>query len=129
MNQRARKQECDRLIFQNAENIYNLLWKEMTKWIEEAQQRGIDVWTNGSPYERQVGFKSVIAEQRQLTLALDKERQTIAIGGPRLFFVLQLAVCSDNTVCLKHDGKEIQIGDAAIKILDPFLFPEFAPVS
>lgn len=114
------------LILQHAERIYRLLWQEMNRWIEEAQERGIKVETNGSPLERSVVLPSQLASDlpRILTISLKKELHVISVSGLQHPLELQLDVCPDNVVCLKHNGVEVNIDKAAILILDPFLFPE-----
>lgn len=121
MVQREELENRHAMILQHAERVYGLLWEEMTGSIKEAIQRGIDVHTNGTPYER-----LVVCPPRTLTLTLKKESHLISVSGLRTPIELQLDVCSDNRVCLKRDGEETDIHDAAVLLLDPFLFPEFA---
>jgi hypothetical protein len=39
---------------------------------------------------------------------------------------LDIAVCDDNVVCLNIEGKQVTVGCAAIRVLDPLLFPQLA---
>lgn len=135
MLQRAQLESAHSLILQRAESVYGALWQEMNRWITEAQQRGIDVQTNGSPYEKSIMLPvrsnppQALAGSRTLTLTLKKDEHAIMIDGLKNPLGLRLEVFADNTVGLERDGIEISIHDAAILILDPFLFPEFAKIS
>lgn len=125
--QRRQRRSRDSLIASNAEKIYNDLWREVFGLVEVAQDRGIDLIPNGSPYERTVTLPDPPnAEPRVLTISLNKAVQLISVSGLKSNFNLQFDVCSDNRVCLKHGDAEVLLDDAARQILDPFIFPEFA---
>ena len=123
MIEREKIQNRRNLILQHAERIYGLLWREMNRWIEEGQERGLKIETNGSPFDKCVIVPN--SKSRTLTLSLNKERHAISVSGLKAPLELLLNVCPDNTVCLKYEGAEIDIDKAAVLILDPFLFPEF----
>ena|ERR1700683_308792 len=127
LTQRRRRGNRDSLIASNAEKIYNELWHEVNGWIEAAQEKGIDLIPNGSPYERTITLPDPPhSEPRVLTLSLNKAAQLISVSGLKSNFQLKFDVCADNRVCLKRGESEILLHDAAQQILDPFIFPEFA---
>jgi hypothetical protein len=73
--QRRQRRSRDSLIASNAEKIYNDLWREVFGLVEVAQDRGIDLIPNGSPYERTVTLPDPPnAEPRVLTISLNKAR-------------------------------------------------------
>jgi hypothetical protein len=124
----ARRKE----IADNAHHVYSALWKEITEITEEPSAKLAGVYTNGAAYDRLVclpnpptrpGFQARSGPQLHIKLADDK--QSISVSGtdryPTITFTLD--VCQDGVVCLKFDGAEFSYPDAAIKIVDPLLFP------
>ena len=122
LEQRAASKERDRLIAASAERMFGELWLTMAGFIEEAQQRGIEIFTNGMPLERVV---TLTVPPRTLTVTLKKDQQMIAIRGVEGIYKLTFDVCPDHVVCLKLSGEPKSYSEAAQAILDPFLFPEF----
>ena len=90
MAQRRQRRSRDSLIASNAEKIYNDLWREVFGLVEVAQDRGIDLIPNGSPYERTVTLPDPPnAEPRVLTISLNKAVQLISVSGLKSNFNLQ----------------------------------------
>jgi hypothetical protein len=126
------KQIADRknLIFQEAEITFNQLWQEIFRCVKEAEQKGIKVYTNGSSLERVVSMPvqprpgQTHTSPKTLRISLPQERTTINASGPGINVTLSFDICDGNVVCLKGDGKRIELADAARKILEPFFFPQ-----
>ena len=136
--ERQKRDEHEQLIADHAETIFNDLWAEIKRSVDEAKSKQIPVYTNGATYERvvllsvigptrhaQVFGEQVSQQQsppKRLHIKLAKDNSGIIISGPpeKLYF----DVSEDNVVCLKCDKNQISIHDAARAILDPFLFPE-----
>lgn len=114
---------------ESALEIYEALWTEIVGHVQDAQARGIDASTNGAPRKRVVRLpkenKSGQYFELQVILADSKDR--IRATGARLKPVdltFHLDICPDGVVCLKLNEERVSIEDAAIAILDPFLFPQ-----
>jgi hypothetical protein len=152
LKEREKLQLRTLFISNNAERVFEDLWAEMRHWIDVAKSKKIPVSTNGSPYERIVKLNTWPDRDNPtasptvsvLTIKLVKEKEEIEIasepvldkremgggtytvsGGPRQERLL-FDLCEDNVVCLKLNGKQLSIHDAAIAILRPFLFPELS---
>lgn len=129
LSEQKKREEDSALIREHAESIYNDLWNEITGWLKEAKEKGIPVGTNGAPHRRIVWRSRETGGNRiELKINLEKEKGEISISGGGISKLL-LSVCDDGVVCLKHDGAQISIHDAAIAILDRFLFPDLPSTS
>lgn len=131
MAERKRRLECERLIADDAEGIFEKLWEEVKHWVEEAKRKGFPISINGSPYERVIkqsntAFPNSLSTPPK-TLHITLEKGIIEIIGSEASFTFLLEVGEDNVVCLKLSGKKFSIRDAAIVILDSFLFPDCSP--
>ena len=127
-NEKSRKS----LILEQAEKIFTALWSDLRSFVDEANKKGFSLSMNGSTFEREI-TRAVIpvpAGQRYspeiLQVRLSREQGIVSAQGPGVNIEFVLAVCSDGVVCLKRGGKEVLSRDAAIAILDPFLFPSIA---
>jgi len=117
------------LIKQNAPAIYQQVWDEVVQHIREAKAKGWPVDTNGEPRKRAVMLQKQNKSGDwllQVILADGKERIRVK-GDLGIDFHFELDICEDGVVCLKLDGSRIHVEDAAIAILDPFLFPQLQP--
>ena len=122
-----------RLISEHAAATFEALWEKLKEQIAEAKSRDFPIFTNGSPQIRTVGIPVSPAAGEtsrsadSFTLSLDKAEGCILASGDRgVDFRFHLDVCPDNVVCLKWQGAPISIDDAAVKLLDRFLFPDLA---
>ena len=95
------------LIERSAEQIFNDLWDEISKWIEDAKKKNVDVCTNGTPYERIVTLRGEPpypgqegAKPKTITLGLARDKAAISVKGIHNGINLVLDVCDDNVVCL-----------------------------
>jgi hypothetical protein len=113
-------------IREHAVTIYEALWNEILGHVNEAQQKGFPVSTNGEPRRRLVSLekKQKHGDCWQFELILVDAKDRIHATGDRVEVMLDLDVCEDGVVCLKLAGSMILIEDAAKRILDPFLFPQ-----
>lgn len=121
----------NQLIKASAEKFFNSLWEEIEQWLVEARDKGgFLIHTNGTPYERMI-FASISPPPSQpsrnpktLTVKLTKDKSAIVaseFGVPPVKLLLD--VCPNDLVCLKHNDKQVSMSEAAILVLDPFLFP------
>jgi hypothetical protein len=130
LKKRTELQQRQALIDEHAPKIFGDLWDRIVKHLEEAKQKGFNLFTNGSLYDRLVeiqlfpsGAHASHRESFHLTLNADKEI-VIAKGQRGVKFEFPVDVCSDGIVCIKYQGQQIQTEDASILILKQFLFPE-----
>ncbi len=124
MAERQKALEGSRLISEQAEDTFQNLWAEILVLVREAQSKGWQLDTNGSPLARTVSMVAHPRPRNELRITLQKDKQQIAISGIKSPTKLSFAVCEDGVVCLKHDGREVSLRDAARLIIEPFLFPE-----
>jgi hypothetical protein len=112
----------------HAVEIYEALWGEIAEHVKEAAQKGFQASTNGAPRKRNVSLEkeNKRGECWELQIMLVDAKDRIRAKGDRgnVDFFLDLDICPDGVVCLKLDGSRLSIEDAAIRILDPFLFPQ-----
>jgi len=59
-----------------------------------------------------------------LDVVLVDAKDRIRVAGDRGHFFFELDICPDGVVCLMFEGSPISVEDAAIRVLDPFLFPQ-----
>jgi hypothetical protein len=112
--------------------VFESLWRDVTRWIEEAKTKGHLLSTNGTPESRTVKleFKPLNAHAmllpKVLKLNVAEDRSLISAVFPDTEgdIKLLLDICDDGVICMKHEGKRIYPSDAAILILRRFIFPE-----
>lgn len=121
----------------DSERIFNDIWDAIIPFVEEAALKGINVSTNGTPFERTVSL-SVVTETltrrtaslpKVATIKLEKEKHVITVVGTQPNIELAIDICSDGVVCVKYQGRRVLIGGIAAYILDRFLFPDLAPMT
>jgi hypothetical protein len=112
-----------------ATKVYDALWEQIMEFIEEGRKKSINLLTNASPYERIVRSPVMPLSResghaaKELRLKLAKEKTSIVVSGAvRLQF--DLDVGADGVVCLKIGSEPVSIERAAVKVLDPFIFPD-----
>jgi hypothetical protein len=99
--QAARKKSV--LIEGAAENIYNQLWDELSRWVQEAADKGIAVFTNGEQLDRVIVLSPKRAgEAKRLSVRLQKDKHGIMVGGVRF----DIDLCADNVVCPQAQWRE-----------------------
>ncbi len=112
------------LIRQHAIPIYDALWRQIVQFIEEAKEKGFDLHTNGALQKRIVRLALAPKGSVEFTLSLDESKRHISASGDRVDLTFELDVFPNDIVSLKLFSRENSIEEAAISILDPFLFPE-----
>lgn len=115
----------------NAQNLYETLWKEISRCMNEAKSKGIPTFADHQPgptsYDRGVGLPGPprhgqsSSHAKMLRVILSDDKHTIEITGDSKPLTLELDLCNDEP-CLKHDGKTVSIPEAAQLILEPFFF-------
>jgi hypothetical protein len=113
----------------HALEVYEGLWDEIVEHVNEAKEKGFRVSTNGAPRKRVISLEkqNKSGQHFELQVMLIDTKDRIRVTGEHLYRIelsLDLDICPDGVVCLKLAGKRISIEDAAISILDPFLFPQ-----
>jgi len=122
--QRKALNERNQLLDEHAAEIYAAIWKEMMTFVEEAKSKGFtDLLPNGTAQNRRLILGN---PDHNRTIMLTMTDKRVIRGGSLSF---ELDICDGGIVCLKHDGEQVSERDAARLILDPFLFPEFSPVT
>lgn len=125
----------ERAIIEHETELYESLWSELKQHIESAKTKGFPrLHTNGTDLARVVTLPTddpLDNMPNTLTLALSKATHEIqAIGSFGYEYIkLQIDVCGDGFVCLKLQGKQLSLKEAAIRILWPFLYPDAGPYS
>jgi hypothetical protein len=117
--QSVKRKQDNKLILDWAESVFNALWEEITRIVEEAKSKGFQLSTNGSPDQRAVIFK-----ENRLLITLERDAGTILANGPGFNLQLSFSVDKDDVVRLKYAEKFLPLKEAAQSILDPFLFPD-----
>ena len=121
-----------RLISEQAETVYENLWREVKEISDEARTKGFTIKRNGSPYQRIMRLFRDPQDQRsqnaeELGLALAPDKKTITATTPHTQFCFTLDTCDGGIVCLTIQGVKISVRDAAIRVVDRWLFPELPP--
>jgi hypothetical protein len=106
--QRQALRERSALVREHAIPIYEALWQKIVERVDEARRESFPLVTMGSLQDRRVVLAPAGCARGS--------------HGLKLEFVLD--VCPDGVVCLKFHGERIGEDEAAIEILDAFLFPE-----
>ena len=115
----TRKKENDRAIADCAEAIFNELWDEVKQFVHEANSKGFQLTTNGSPHQRVIQCRGEV-----LRITLNRDAEVISVEAPTFNFTLSFAVGNDGVVGLKCNEKRVSLFQAARLVLDPFLFPD-----
>ena len=124
MEESRRRRERKKLIAENAEGIFNGLWKELLRWIGEAKTKGFQLETNGSAYTRVVNLSD-----RHLEIALDKDAEKITVRGSGVEVDVLIDVSPDNVTYLNYKGKSISLTEAAKEALALSSFQNLLPPS
>ena len=118
----------NRLLDEHAVSIYEAVWEEMMKVVEEAKTKGgLALFPNGGLQKRHITW-AVPSNDRTLNFTMKDKRQ-IRASGTGVDLVFELDICDGGVVCLKYGVSQVSEQEAARAILDPFLFPELAAQS
>jgi hypothetical protein len=138
LKERQFRHDRQRIISDGAEEVFKRLWVEIKKWVDEAKHSGEKVDTNGSPHERVVTMRSdsftgmsispdvysATPASKKLSVKFLPEKPSIVANAAGIDVQFDIDLDEDNVACLKHNGKTVEYLDAAITILDPFIFPD-----
>jgi hypothetical protein len=118
----------------SADMIFGQLWGEIEAIIEGISNRGMQLETNGSPRNRVLimglpPHGSERDQRRRLNLALASApgAVTITAKSDADETIFNIEVGSDDIVCLKKQGHELTIQEAARAVMEPFLFSGKSP--
>jgi hypothetical protein len=112
--------------------VFESLWRDVTRWIEEAKTKGHLLSTNGSPESRTVKLEfnppnpqaRLLPKELKIDIAQDRSVISAVFPDKEGEIIFLLDICDDGVICIKHEGKKIYPSDAAILILRRFIFPE-----
>jgi hypothetical protein len=130
--ERNRRDAHSKEIAMRGLEVFESLWRDVVRWIEEAKTKGHLLSTNGATESRTVNleFEPLNAHAmlfpKVLKIDLAKDRSVISAVFPDAEGDIEflLHICDDGVICMKHEGKRIYSTDAAILILRRFIFPE-----
>ena len=119
----------NRAVANGAMVIFDDLWREIVALVKEAKEKGLSVFTNGTPFERIVctSLNPSTEGRRELRISLCREPERISVSGLAQSIEFLIEEDDNRVVCLKWKEKPISIEKAARLILEPFLFPELQP--
>jgi hypothetical protein len=97
------------------------------------QEEGFDhkIMIEGNKMRQDLCFRWAAPDSRAFQVLLSRQLDEIYIRGS-IHFTFSLDMCKSGAICLRDEhGHEIPtVGEAARRILEPFLFPEFsAPIN
>jgi hypothetical protein len=128
IQQDREREESVRSISNDAPNLYVSLWSAIVEVVEEAKSKQIPISTNGTEIDRIVSLSvkprpdESHRSPKQIHLKLAKDNLSINVSGD-ISVIFSIDVCPDMIVCLKENGKQVSLRDAAKRVLDQFLFP------
>jgi hypothetical protein len=116
-------------IEQHATAIYESLWKEVKKDVDEMRrkaERFAGLITNGQELARSISYPPSNRFPWSVTISLFKERHQIQASGitPPKKVTFSIDVCADGFVCIKLDGDRVSPERASQVILYAFFYPE-----
>jgi hypothetical protein len=124
-----------RLIAEQQNETYESLWRELKTHFDEAKGKSFpELFINGQQFSRSIKLPvdpippAQQSSPREVIIALSKTEHAIVVSGA-VTLRLDIDVCDNGVVCLKQDGNEMQVEDAAIAILRSFLYPELYPAA
>jgi hypothetical protein len=124
-------------IYEESENIYDLLWGAVAKEVQMLHNRNqAHIFTGGTPHDRFLRHQvlpSMNAEHhatREMHITLSADKSRIMAVAPRLGdygpsnVIFDLEVLQDGVIRLMHEHEPIEIQNAAIMVVRNFLFPD-----
>jgi hypothetical protein len=130
--ERDRRDISSKEIALRGHEVFESLWANIIKWIEEAKTKGHLLSTNDTPESRTIKLdfprpnaqSILLAKEMKINIA--ENRSVIAAVFPdnEGEIIFALGICGDGVICMKHESKKIYPNDAAILILGRFIFPE-----
>lgn len=119
--QRVKRDE--RNIAAHADRIYGAVWAAVVDVVKEGPVWGIEMKANGFPLHH-----TVTAGTHVLKVDLSEDRRRIVGTRPDgKQTVLELAICPDGSVCVRHEEKMVDYAEAAQGLMDAFLFGAGGP--
>ena len=130
IEQRKKLIERNNAIANNGESLFGELWGSIKACVAEGKAIGLAIETNGTSLERIVATCTPpdMHKRKELRIKLDKYGEKVTISEPDRQIEFLIDVCDDGVICLKLDGKQVSIHEAARLILDPFLFPDLQAI-
>jgi hypothetical protein len=142
IKEQQRADERDQKIRTDAPKLYEWLWKEILKWVKEAEGH-FALRTDADGYRRTIshfgksapmtsppsigGPKELVA---RVSVELPDDMRAIIVNGLKKPLSFRIGVRRDNGLCLtRNGGKEILPPKAALLIVDSMLFPNLPPLA
>lgn len=123
-------QERKNLVYQQAESVFNALWKKIEEYINYARNKAMDVGTDGSSGEHVAYISQKRGERRELVIKLSHERGKSSVRSTgAASFTWPIEVLGSSTTAGLVDGSNnhVKEDDAALVLVDRLLFPELPP--
>jgi hypothetical protein len=127
LSEKKALEERSMRIYSEAPRIHGELWKEIVVQINEAKGKGFEKILMMQPEEillpvnPEAGQTSAAPRTLSLHLKRDHTAITAKISGTELALPLEV---ESGRVVMKHEGKTLSVQNAAVVILDRFLFPD-----
>lgn len=110
-----------------AESAYDNLWTQIAEAVRAANEKGMQLTTDGFPHSRVIAMSLGREVKRELKLTLDRENLLISAESDAAVLTLQIGVDDTQVVCLCCDRKILPPERAAQKIMESFLFGGKSP--
>lgn len=109
------------------ESVYQDLWKRVVEVVNAANEKGMQLTTNGLPHSRVVAMPFGSALKREMKITLDRDNLLISAESDAGSLSLQIGVEETQVVCLLLNGKVLNGEQAAQKVMEDFLFGGKSP--
>lgn len=110
-----------------AESVYQNLWARIVEVVNAANEKDMQLTTNGLPHSRVVAMPLGREARREVVIALNQDEQLITVESDAGAMALQIGVDDTQVVCLLLNGKILSAEQAAQKIMEGFLFGARSP--
>lgn len=114
---------------EQAEKLYEELWKEITDRLDEGRQKTpIQPFVIQYPpttFDRNINFSDPRkpGNPKTLHVRLSADRLAVETSGHPKSLKLKINFCNDE-ICLIHEGETVSVAKAVELILKPFFFDE-----
>jgi hypothetical protein len=125
------RNERDAALLAGANNVFARLWSELKEHASEAKEidRFKSLEWNCIPEARVIKLtvpgQVAMPHVKAVGVSLSGDRRKIVASGEGVELTIDINICDDSQPCLKIDGRKVDYEEAAIRILDPFLYPDF----
>jgi hypothetical protein len=125
----------ERLIVDQQDETFRLLWKELLAQLEDGKRFFPDLFTNGQEFSRSIKLPVSLATTkplvsvREVQVTLHRKEHQIIVSGHTVDLEIVVDVCDDGVICLKVGDQVVSMAEVATDILRRFAFPQlYEPV-